>query len=411
RAAVDGFQANVRFTDAFAGRTLVADGVSQVTLQGVGYVVVAAFRTRSDLVCLVSGVNGEALRALFGLPADWPLTAAVLNRQMVLNPGQRITVEGTVVGTAVGEKYVLVDSVLFDGAPPGAIRREMQIWWPGAQEPSVITAPGTSTVEFPCTHVEGETESVEVTVRALTPEAVMEEVSRMAAQREGRPTGVKTYGQYSAGDVYRHARDNNRVDVDFADVVTAVFGPNLPTEIAFTSGLRAGMPVRLRVGSVFQTDGRLTCLVPADLPVLLSRAATVLPGEDVRVRGTIVGQQGEFACVLVDYIGFPAQDAATGGDVWLVRLTWPASVARVFWDYGLYDVVGLPCQHALGRQESLRVLLGDFKLVEIEVPAEPAPIAPEPAEEPAEEEAEEAPEVPEEAAAAPGEPAEAPEGE
>jgi len=381
RAALDNIQADVRLHAAFRGRTTVADAVSRVTVANVEYLVVAAFRVEGDrvsLVCLVPDSSLEALRTLFGVPADRPLTVDVLNWPTALNAGQEITVEGTIVGAAVGEKFVLADSVLRGGEVPAPTYRELQVAWPGGQQPQVIAGPGTVTLNVPCAHAQGKTVSAKVTVQAATPAVLMAELARITAEREGLPGAVaKTYGSYSAGAVYRHATQNNRINVDFTDSVSRLIGLAPPIEIATAPALRGGMPVSVRVGYAFRTTGDIVCLVPADDATLVGRAIRTLPGEEVRIRGTITGRQGASACMLVDYIGFPGQEAAGEGDTWLVTIEWPGSAPRVFWDYGLYDLVGLPCPDSPGQFEMLRVQMVGYKLLEVELPPEgAAPVAP-----------------------------------
>ncbi|MHC4788321.1 MAG: hypothetical protein ACYS8K_03840 [Planctomycetota bacterium] len=375
RAAIDNIQADVRFGDAFERRTVVPQAVSRVTIRGVQYLVALAFRTRGDLVCLVPYSSPEALRVLLGLPADWPLTAGVLNRPLSLNEGQQITIEGTIAGTTVGEKHVLVDAVLVGPEGRAPTQRELLVFRPGVQQPEIISAPGTSTLTFPCAYQEGQTEEVKISVQAMGARDLMSEVARIAAGREGRPQGVKTYGLYEPGIVYRHARDGKTLTVDFTDEVSHIFGPSVPAPLATAPALRGGFPVQVGVGYAFQTVGEVTCLVPADLPTLLIRAGSVLPGEQVRIRGTITGRQESFTSVLVDYIGFPAQEGSGRGDVWVVRLEWPPWPARVFWDYGIYVVPDLPCRHVAGRFEALQLVLREFRLVEVQQPVAPAEAA------------------------------------
>lgn len=366
RAAIDNIQADVRFRDGFAGRTGVPNAVRQVTVQGFDYPVAVAFRTEVDLVCLVPAPNEEALRALFAVPEQWPLTAATLDGPMVLNVGQQINIEGTIVGATIGEKYVLVDAILLGAERPPATQRELQLFWPTMPQPEIISAPGMQTLTLPCTYAEGETVDVRVIVRAMQPEALMAELARITAEREGVTAARKAYGQYDPGVVYRHARDGNPLNVDFTDTVNRIIGYSLATDIAAAPALRGGSRVAVTVGYAFRTSNQLTCLVPADMPTLMGRAVSALPGEEVHIRGTIIG--GPRAAVLVDYIGFPAQEAE--GDTWLVNIEWPGLAPRVFWDYGYYELVGLPCQHAPGRFEALRVFLTEVRILKFEMPAE-----------------------------------------
>jgi hypothetical protein len=112
----------------------------------------------------------------------------------------------------------------------------------------------------------------------------------------------------------------------------------------------------------------------------MGRAASALPGEAVRVRGTTLGLLGGNAGVLVDYVGFPAQEAAAAdGESWLVTVEWQGAPPKVLWDYGLYEMRDLPCRDTPGQFETLGVLLGEFKLVKVELPPVPARKPPTPA--------------------------------
>jgi hypothetical protein len=392
RAAIENRQVDVRFEDTFQGRTAVPDAVAQATVAGVDYYVVAAFRTGADLVCLVPSTAEQALRALFGLGEDWPLTADVLDGRMVLNRGQRITVEGTVAGTAVAEKFVLADAVLLDGDDRAPIQTELLVFQPGSTEPDIIAEPDRYILAYPCTNEEGEVFEVGVTVRAMSNEALLAELARVAASYEGMANARKDYGVYAPGVVYRYVRDGEQISVDFTDRVARVIGYEVPEAIAAAPALRAGMAVRVPVGFAFETAGGVTVLVPADRPTLMTRAANVLTSEQVRVRGTVIGPRGAYQTLLADYIGFPAQEAAPGGDQnWVVTVEWPGAEPRIFWDYGLYLITDLPCQYVEGRFEALQLWLRQFRLVEVPVAVEEEAPAEEPAEEP-EEEPEEAPE-------------------
>ncbi len=382
RLARDGVLANVRFRDTFGGGTAIPGAVRQVTLANVQYTTAAAFRTQGDIVCLLPfppagmpGPNDDALRMLFGLSDRWPLTAGSLSGPMTLNEGQRLTIEGTIAGTAAGEKYLLVDALILGDGPGPRRVRELQVFWLPRRPPQVLTEPGTHQLTFPCTHVEGQKEQASVRIDAVTPGAVRSELALRTGQREGRFAGAKIYGEYEAGVVYRHANNNNPVNVDFRDLVTLVPGAGLPREVSTAPGFRNGVAGAIPIRLAFTTQAGLTCLVPADMPTLIGRASTLLPGEEVRVRGTITGRAGQFVTVLVDYLGCPAQEEEAGdADVWVVTVTWPGSAPRVFWDYGAYEVVGLPCRHAEGRFETMQVVLGEFTVIEMAIP--PVPEAP-----------------------------------
>jgi hypothetical protein len=359
---------------------VIADAVGRLVVGGTEYVPAVAFRTAAGLVCLVPYSSPDALRALFGLPPDWPATPAVLGGRMVLNPGQEITVEGTVVGPAVGEKHVLVDSVMLTATERTPTHRELQILGPGMTQPKTIAKPGTTTLNFPCTHGPGTTADVKITVEALRSPELRDALARKTALLEGLQVGLKPYGQYSGGVAYRYATQSQPVNVDYTDQVRTIFGPNLPPELRTAPTQRGGLPVSIPIGFAFSTLNGVTCLVPADQPTLMGRAASALPGEAVRVRGTTLGLLGGNAGVLVDYVGFPAQEAAAAdGESWLVTVEWQGAPPKVLWDYGLYEMRDLPCRDTPGQFETLGVLLGEFKLVKVELPPVPARKPPTPA--------------------------------
>jgi hypothetical protein len=375
QAALGGVRADVSFRDAFAGRIDVPRVLGTVRVRDADYAIVAAFRTEGGLLCLIPASSSEALRNLFRLAPNQPLTPAVLNGPMAVNAGQQVTVEGALAGTGAGQKLVLVDSVLAYGAQAPETRREVQILWEGAEKPFVITEPGTTTVPVPCTAEKGRTVNVTVTVQAMTPDALRDHLAITMAAREGQPGAQKAYGQYDAETVYRHASANNPVNVDFTDTMLGVFGAQLPRALATVPVLRNGALVRMQTGYGFEVASHLACLVPVDLPTPVARASSAIPGERIRIRGTTVGRQGTYSVVSVDQVSFPDQEAAGKADVWLVKLEWPGTRVREFWDDGLYRLIDLPCQSTPGRFETLQVLVGDFRIYKVVVPAAAAPAA------------------------------------
>ncbi|MGD2173769.1 MAG: hypothetical protein PVJ27_00055 [Candidatus Brocadiaceae bacterium] len=387
RAAIESRQANVRFRDAFVQMVDVPPQAQQIELGGYTHSIIFGFRTEGDLICAVPSSGPNVVRTFFGIPQDRAIPAGVLQAQPVLNAGQQMTVEGTVVGTFAGQKYVLVDAVYLGAVRMPRTSRELHLFLPGKPEAEVVTGPGTQTFEFPCSHAEGETEALTVTVQALRAEEVAAQVANLIGQIEGLSAGAKTYGQYSAGTVYRHAGADNRINVDFTDRVGDVLSPPLPQDLATAPTLRRGMPTQVQIERAFGTVSRVTCLVPATWPTLRYQAARLLPGERLRIRGTTIGPRGARNCVLVDYIGFPDEQEARGdAQTWWVRLqAGEQERGPAIWDYGLYSFSDLPCRHAPGRFESVRVLLSEFRTIQVpsreraaaQPPAEPAEEQPE----------------------------------
>jgi len=379
RAAAAGIRVPVRFVDAFGSRTVMPESLRQFSLEGVTYETAVAFRTQGGLLCLIPWASEGALRTLFGLPGDWPLSEAVLNRPAALVRGQQLTVEGVIVGAVVGERCVLVESLYMGKSAGRAVQREVLLMWPGERQPHVISAPGTVNLKFPSTKVEGQTVPISVTVKALTPQALRAELARQAAAREGLGTEQKTYREFAADDVYRHAARANRLNVSFQDRVARVLGSRLPAELSSVPALRGGVMGPVGVKYAFELESRVVCLVPSDSSQLLGRAMTVLPGERVAVCGTIVGPQGASNCVLVDYIGFPDQEQGPENEVWWVSIQLPGQEKpKEFWGPGLYDIP-FPLPDAPGQVETLRVQLWNFVTVQVPAPASERPAQPEPA--------------------------------
>ena len=374
KAAAYDIQADVRFSASFAGKTVVPDAVRRIRLNDRRYTIVLAFRTQEKLVCLVPGSARRTLEALFDLPEDWPMTPAILNRPIVAREGQKVAIEGTIVGARVGEKFVLADAVYLGQAQRPTVKREVQVFWAGLDEPKDAAGPGTYLLDFPCHHVADQKAVVKVTIRALARGALRDEQALRVARLEvppGKPAEKRQYGQFSPEAVFRHTDDDERIHVEFADVVDRAV-EDLPEAIESVRVVRYGRVGRIRIGAAFQTGMRLTCLVPAELPTPVAQVADMLPGEKVRVRGTVLGRLGADRCVLVDYLSFPDQESSDPfGDVWLVTVEWPSRQPRTLqiWDYGRYPMPNLPCLFSTGRQEAIQIVLRQYHEIEVKRPA------------------------------------------
>lgn len=374
RAAMAGTQASVRFRDAFTRAVSVPEGAAQVEVAGRTYNPLLAFRTAGDLICLIPATSPDAVRTVLGVPQGRPVPPAALERGMVLNDGQQITIEGTVVGTLAGAKYVLVDRVLLTPPTQPAGRRELHLLLPGQREPRVMSSPGSQTDEFPCSYVEDATETLTVTVEQKSDQELAADVARLTAQLEGLRSETKSYGQYSPGTVYRHAgATEGRVNVDFTDRVANVFSPPLPEGTSTASTGRRGVPTEVNVAYAFETEGRVTCLVPNTWPTLTEQARRLLPGEQVRVRGTTVGPAGPRNRVLVDMLSFPEELDDTNW--WVTLQLGEDGAPTILWDEGYYRLTSLPCRHAARRFEPVQVLVSRFRTVTMQQFRRPQPAA------------------------------------
>ncbi|MFO8008003.1 MAG: hypothetical protein R6V05_09730 [Candidatus Brocadiia bacterium] len=415
RAAVEGIQANVRFRDSFSSEVPLPEAVRQVRVGGRSYQIEIAFRTGSELICLVPSENWFALGTLMDVGPGWAASPAALNRPVALREGQQIIIEGQVAGTEAGAKYVVVDAIHTDDVDSSAVRRDLRIFLPGENQPRVVEQTGTTVLEFPCTWVEGETEKLTVDARELGPDEVAGRVAQLSGALEGLSGMAKSYGRFSPGAVYQHAGDPERVNVDFTDRVAEVMAPPLPQELAAAPAVRRGSPVQVQVAYAFETAGRVTCLVPFTYQTVYLQATQLLPGERVLVRGTTVGPRGANNCVLVDYLD-PVAPEGMEEELqpwWVTFRLGDAGPAQFLWDYGYHSFPNLPCQYAAGRSEPVTMWLTRVRTVEVPV-QRPAPAPQEEETEEAEEAeaAEEAEEAPaEEQPEQPAPPAEAEEEE
>ena len=385
QAALTGFQVDVRFQDTFDTRLGVPRGLERVTVGPAGYQPVLAFRTRTDLICLVPSSNLATLASLLGVPNNVPFGPAALDLPLLLNPGQQVTVEGTVLGTVRSQKYVLVDSVNAGmGALPPA-RREVHLFWPAQATPRIITEPGKQVFEFPCTRSEGKTDKVTVTVEAVTPRQLDGQLASLQGVLEGNAGGRKVYGQYDARTVYRYALAGQVIDVDFTDQIQNIMEPP-PRGLSAAPAMRFGQVGQVPIVRAFDMSGRPTILVPDTWSTVVQQSATVIPGETVRVLGTTVGRRGASSCVLVDFITFPAQAGKVDEDkTWWTSIEWQGVKQPFsFWDYGQYVLAPLPCPNAPGQYETLNVLVSQFREYELpQPPPAPPAAAPAPAARPA----------------------------
>ncbi|MCD6416487.1 MAG: hypothetical protein J7M08_07315 [Planctomycetes bacterium] len=366
QAAINGLQANVRFQDVFSRSVPVPADARHVQLGSSRYDVVFAFRTEGDLLCLTPAASSRALRAIFGVPANQPLSAAILQRPTALIPGQQLTVTGTVLGIVEGEKTVLADGVYLDSVAEDQVQREVYLFTPGLQQPQLVSKPTKVSFEFFCSHKKDALEKLFVTVTAMSEQQVADKVAAITARLEGLRSASKTYGHYDPLTVYRRAGGDVWINVDFTDKVKRVYRYPFPPEISSMPALRNGVALDLETAHAFQTASRITCLVPATWPTVVRQASRLVPGEELRVRGVTIGARGTYNCVAVDYLGFPGRARDT---TWWVDLRLAEdSPATSIWDVGSYNINTLPCQNVPGAIEPVRVMLTEFRTIEIPLP-------------------------------------------
>jgi len=338
RAAVEGTRADVRFSDAFAGLAPVPLDFQVVRLRGELYRNVLAFRTDTDLYCLIAARNMRAIE-----------------RARSLRMGQTVTVEGTILGTAQQRRCIMVDRVLSGREKPSKITHDLLVGWPGVPDvkPKFLLRPGTYNPEFPCRHVENQKEKVRITV-----------VEKKRAQferelREERGVAPRVYAPFTAAKVYQYAREGRSADVEFSDR----FKSQAPRDRALAGALVPGRG-RYATGFAFDTYTGLTCIVPFNNPTLNLKVSAAIRGQMMQIKGTIAGKQGPYYCVLVDEVDFPdLSGTREEPPVWNVSIQVGNEPPVSLHIPGTY-VLNLPCQFAQGKTETLALRLREVRIVE-----------------------------------------------
>jgi len=380
----------VQFEDVFDSRLKRGDGPDSVKVDGLQYKTAMVLRTRSRLLLLVDSTQQRLLRELLGLPARWPLSNESLRRDVVFKEGQKIAVRGVTVGTHDGKRCVLVHAVGGELQKSPALLRDVQLFWPGAESPAMLRKTGTR--EFPCHYVKDKVDAVEVKIQPMSRDALLADTALRLGRLEvaaGEPAEPRKYVQFGAAEVLVQARvEHGRTDgergpgdtehgvvepsyVDFTDVMRQT--TKVDKALRSVRTIRHGKSGKLGIGAAFRTQVGLTCLVPAESDMMLMQAGRALPGETLRIRGRVVGTLGGARCVLVESLNFPDQERISPyPDVWLVTVTWPSEEPRRLrlWGFGRRDLT-VPCLHAPARGEKLRVVLRQFRKVEVERPVQP----------------------------------------
>ena len=342
RAIGENVRADVRFRDEFDRPVQLTGALRTVRLGGRRVRIGAAFRAEKDICCLV------------------PLDARDQAQKVRdLRRGQMVTVEGTVLGIIAGNRCVLVDMVLTGAQQESVIQHELILEWPARQRvrPELITEPGDYEVGFPCRWQEGEEETVRVLVEQRVRAEFLAELKELEEiARGGREE--KDYRLYKASAVYDYARDDVRIDVSFEDRIK---GPTRRYADLNVVRLRGRRPIR--IGYAFDTYQQITCLIPDRDEELLDRARRALPGQDVMIKGTVVGRVGAYRAVLVDELDFPSLNGvAETPDVWVVEIVWGEQRPMPIWRPGTYRRL-FPCRFVEGRAERLDITLREVRLI------------------------------------------------
>lgn len=336
-AAVQGVRAHVRFVDNVTGRTGVPEAFRRIRLYGESFVGAAALRTESGLVCVIPRRSERVLAKL-----------AQLER------GQCLAFEGTTLGRAGTIRALLVDQMFFAPEEKSEVGHELLVHWPGVPEErdKRIVEPGIFQIEFPCRHVTGKKEEVKFVIEEKRWETLIEELKR---DKHKRDEPERHYKSYAPRAVYEHALRGNQIDVQFRDAFKREAPRSRNLRVARIRGRG-----ELRIRYAFETYSGLACLIPTDKTIFIERARAALPGQDVLVKGTIIGRQGIYRCVLVDELGVAGRMKEP--DVWAIEIHWPGEKTKLIYQPGRYRLE-LPCKHAQGQKEVLQLMLREVRLV------------------------------------------------
>lgn len=352
RAADSNARADVRFPDSFDRPARDANAREVISLGRQRIPIALKFITKADLCCMVDARDRETIEKV---------------RRLV--KGQEITIEGTILGIMGGCKCVLVDRLLTGGEKRSVIDHELIVSWPGRRiRAKQIIERGEYTVEFPSRYKDGATERLVLIVEEKDRDAFLEQLAREAAEREEdaeggrrRPARKKTYSKFKADAVYEHAQGYRPVNVRFEDRFKK-----------FTPGAADLRVVRFAdgtvvpVGHVFDTHSGISCIVPLRDRNLMNLAERIVPGQQLTIKGTVLGPWAGLRAVVVDEIVLPNVTGVRDvpRNVWIVTVYWQKQEPKRFYEVGTYRLA-LPSNYdERGRRtERVQLELREVRLI------------------------------------------------
>ena len=352
RAADANARADVRFPDTFDRPARDATVREWILLGRQRIPIALKFITRTDLCCMVDARDRETIEKARGLVE-----------------GQEITVEGTIFGIMGARKCVLVDRLLTGGEERSVIDHELIVRWPGRRiDARSIIKSGEYAVEFPSRYEEGAAERLVLIVEEQERDEFLAQLAREAAERdedaEGgrrRPARKKTYSRFKADAVYEHARAYRPFDVHFDDRFKE-----------FTPGTADLRVVRLAegtvvpVGHVFDTYSGISCIVPLRDRNLMSLAERIVPGQQLAIKGTVLGPWAGLRAIVVDEIVLPGVTGVRDvpPNVWIVTVYWREQKPRRLYEVGTYRLALPSSYDEQGqRQERVELELREVRLI------------------------------------------------
>ncbi len=253
-------------------------------------------------------------------------------------------IAATTVAALIGV-WVSGGSQISPSPPRHRLARDLAVYWEGSRQLERVSRPGTYELKFPCTFVAGKE-------AALTVQVVQQEAKEEA--------GEEPYAECTVEEARELALHGSRVGVRFkqplvqiplAEGVASVRGPD---------GEQIG------VGLAFAIPTGPVCVVPARDEGLIALARSVLPGEEVLVRGQVIGIQTGQPCVLVESLKLSRPQEPKDEPPWTVTVRWAGQVVTEF-SAAEEQFLQLSCLYAPGAAEGVRLRLREFKAVDLQV--------------------------------------------
>jgi hypothetical protein len=344
RLSSNGQNVDVFFTDSVRQVRRIS---TSVRLDGRQYRIAASIQTAGDLAVLVPSEQLDTLKKVSNMAS-----------------GEKITVEGRTIGVVRADSAVLVDRILTGGEETSHLGHQLALFWRGGHQ--VINKPGSYDLEFPCQYMPDRSARFNVEVEALSRRELRNRLDAAATGKSESDersiefeklgiSGPDDYRSFPEMEVYHHIQNRQQLNVEFDATVKSVV-QDFPSSVDIRQQV-------VRIGFAFETMMGLYCLVPYDVPEAVNAARMVLPGQKVEIKGVTLLPTRLLSPVLVTGLKLPTlKEAPTPPDVWLVGVDWPGEQRKVLYVPGRYTL-RLPCQHAEGRHEVLRMELREVRII------------------------------------------------
>lgn len=269
----------------------------------------------------------------------------------------KLSILCAILAVAPAAPRALAGARIEPAPPPTRVARELRLYWLGTGQRRRLTETGSHTINFRCSHAEGE--EAELTVRIE------------AAERIGEAEGG--YERVDPDRLREAIRRRGPAMVQFTDRLGAVRqagdGPGAPIRTTGGQTVRAAVALAMQSGVVV--------LVPrGKVPDFL---ASLSPGQELTARGRAFLAGGR-TVLLADELrrtgsaaeGEEGGNPDPGGEsradepAWTVEVIYAERTALTARKSGRYPV-RLPCRHVPGAEERLGVQLREYGVVDLRV--------------------------------------------